>query len=264
MKRHLLVFASVAVLAAASGTAFAQSERAGPGPGAGEGRGAPSLSPGAGGSKSEGAGGRMDKAPAADRDSKGPGKSDALDRSGPPDKPGKAAKSDDNGMKGESKRNAADNGHQGRDGKSAATGKSEGTEGRGTNDKDMKGAGNKHDRADSPRQGADDKSAATGKSEGTEGRGGEHPESLSKLSGEQRTKVQSSFRSHKSDAVINHLDVRINVGVALPRTVTLYAVPEDVVVIVPDYRRYRYFIYDDKVVIVDPDTYEIVDILVLA
>jgi hypothetical protein len=64
--------------------------------------------------------------------------------------------------------------------------------------------------------------------------------------------------------VVKDIDIDVSVGVAVPRTVSLYAVPEEVVVIVPDYRRYKYFIYEDKVVIVDPATFEIVDILILA
>lgn len=64
--------------------------------------------------------------------------------------------------------------------------------------------------------------------------------------------------------MVKDIDIDVSVGVAVPRTVSLYAVPEEVVVIVPDYRRYKYFIYEDKVVIVDPATFEIVDILILA
>ena len=36
----------------------------------------------------------------------------------------------------------------------------------------------------------------------------------------------------------------------------------DIVVIVPAYRRYQYFIVGERVCIVDPDTYEIVEIIV--
>ena len=50
----------------------------------------------------------------------------------------------------------------------------------------------------------------------------------------------------------------------MPRSVSLYAVPEEVVIIVPEYRRYKFFIFGDKVVIVDPGTYKIVDVLILA
>lgn len=107
------------------------------------------------------------------------------------------------------------------------------------------------------KSGSADKSATTGKSEGASGAG-----SGPKLSGEQRTKVQSSFRGHKDKSVKN-LNVTISIGTAIPRSVTLYAVPEDVEVIVPEYRRYKYFVYEDEVVIVDPDTYEIVEVIVL-
>ena len=82
------------------------------------------------------------------------------------------------------------------------------------------------------------------------------------LSQEQRTKVQGSFAKHKGRSA--NVNITVNVGVAVPRTVELYAVPEDIIVIVPAYRRYRYFVVGDKVCIVDPDTYEIVEIIVIA
>ena len=103
-----------------------------------------------------------------------------------------------------------------------------------------------------------DKSAATGKSDGSTGTS-KGPQ----LSGEQRTKVQTGFRSHKRESVKN-LNISVNVGVAVPRSVTLYSVPEDVIVIVPEYRRYKYFVYEERIVIVDPETFEIVEIIILA
>ena len=106
--------------------------------------------------------------------------------------------------------------------------------------------------------------ASTGASEGATGNDSKPSGSVAQLSGEKRTKVQSAFRSHRSEAVVKDINVDVNVGVAVPRSVSLYAVPEEVVIIVPEYRRYRYFIFDDKVVIVDPGTYEIVDVLILA
>jgi hypothetical protein len=62
-----------------------------------------------------------------------------------------------------------------------------------------------------------------------------------------------------------NLNVSVNVGVALPRSVHLYPVPEDIVLIVPDYRGYDYIMLDDnRVAIVDPDTFEVVDIIEIA
>ncbi|HEX2842734.1 DUF1236 domain-containing protein [Hyphomicrobium sp.] len=120
------------------------------------------------------------------------------------------------------------------------------------------------DRKESAGKSRGENSAAQGRSEGTEGKGSEPSGSVTQLSGEKRTQVQSAFRSHKSEAVVKDIGISINVGVNVPRSVTLYAVPEDVVVIVPAYRRYKYFIYEDKVVVVDPVTYAIIDVLILA
>jgi hypothetical protein len=82
------------------------------------------------------------------------------------------------------------------------------------------------------------------------------------LSQEQRTKVQGSFAKHKGQSA--NVNITVNVGVAVPRTVELRAIPQDIIVIVPAYRRYRYFVVGDKVCIVDPDTYQIVEIIVIA
>ena len=60
-------------------------------------------------------------------------------------------------------------------------------------------------------------------------------------------------------------NVAVNDGVALPRSVHLYPIPEDIIVIVPDYRGYDYIMLDDdRVAIVDPETYEVVDIIEIA
>ena len=53
----------------------------------------------------------------------------------------------------------------------------------------------------------------------------------------------------------------ISVGVRVPRTVHLVALPEEVVVIVPQYRGFYYFIVGDEIVIVDRATLEIVAVL---
>ena len=94
---------------------------------------------------------------------------------------------------------------------------------------------------------------AAGKDKG--GKGGAN------LTQEQRTKVKSSFAKHRGKSA--NVNITVNVGVAVPRSVQLYAVPADIVVMVPEYRRYRYFVVDDRVCIVDPDTYEIVEIIIL-
>ena len=104
---------------------------------------------------------------------------------------------------------------------------------------------------------------STGASEGTEGRSGGRA-SITGVTEEQRTRVKSVFIQHRVEPA-RGLNVSVNIGVALPRSVHLYPVPEDIVTIVPEYRGYEYILLEDnRVAIVDPDTFEIVDIIVIA
>jgi len=61
---------------------------------------------------------------------------------------------------------------------------------------------------------------------------------------------------------VRDIDVDIAVGVAIPQTIELHPLPPRIVEIVPAYRAYRYFVLaDGRIVIVDPDSYEIVYII---
>jgi Protein of unknown function (DUF1236) len=51
------------------------------------------------------------------------------------------------------------------------------------------------------------------------------------------------------------------VGTAVPRTVHIVEVPEVIVDIHPEWRGYRYFIVNEEVVIVEPDTLQIVAVI---
>lgn len=229
--RPILLCTSFAALTLAAGSALAQSERMHPGGGGG---GGPAMERGAAPESSGPAGnaGRMEQAPGQKMETP----SHRTEKGTSSEKPMKGAAKSEKGEQSGSARNSSD-----------AT-KTE--------------SGNR-DRNESADKGHGEHSAAQGRSEGAEGRGKEESGSVTQLSGEKRTQVQSAFRSHKSEAVVKNLNFSINVGVDVPRSVTLYAVPEDVVIIVPAYRRYKYFIYEDKVVIVDPATYAIVDVLIL-
>jgi hypothetical protein len=58
------------------------------------------------------------------------------------------------------------------------------------------------------------------------------------------------------------IDTDIAVGVEIPRTVTLQPLPAEVIKIVPAYEDYMFFVLaDGRIIIVDPDTYQIVYIL---
>ena len=80
------------------------------------------------------------------------------------------------------------------------------------------------------------------------------------LSSEQRTRIHEVI-GRNSSARVDHVDFSLSVGVRVPRTVHVVVLPEEVVRIVPEYRGYKYIIVRDEIVILDPDTLEIVAIL---
>nr|WP_180882858.1 DUF1236 domain-containing protein [Mesorhizobium loti] len=68
---------------------------------------------------------------------------------------------------------------------------------------------------------------------------------------EQKTVIREYV--HKNPvASINVLGLELNLGSKVPETVTLYEVPDT---------RYRYTVIDDRTVLVDPETHEIVEVL---
>ncbi len=77
------------------------------------------------------------------------------------------------------------------------------------------------------------------------------------LSDRQRTQVRDIL-TRRQVRLVRNADFAISVGVRAPRHVRLYPIPVSVIEVVPEYRRYSYFIADDSICIVDPATYEIV------
>ena len=83
---------------------------------------------------------------------------------------------------------------------------------------------------------------------------------IGNLSQEKKTEVRAVFRKHKVQPA-RGLDINISVGAVVPRSVTFHPIPRDIVVIAPAYAGYLYFVIGDELCIVDPVTYEIVDII---
>ncbi len=86
------------------------------------------------------------------------------------------------------------------------------------------------------------------------------------------TRVSASLQTEQKTRLhqaITKLDVKpvtsvnfsVSVGTAVPRTVSLHPVPTTIVEIVPQYRGYDYFVVRDQVVIVQPETHKIVDVI---
>jgi hypothetical protein len=81
------------------------------------------------------------------------------------------------------------------------------------------------------------------------------------LSTEQRTKVRQTVVEGRSAPRVDRVDFSLNVGTVVPRTVRVVEVPETIIEIRPEWRGYRYFVYKEEIIIVDPSTLRIVAVI---
>ena len=80
------------------------------------------------------------------------------------------------------------------------------------------------------------------------------------ISSEQKVEIRNVISEVKVEPVTTDVDVKI--GVEVPRTIELHPLPPRIVEIVPAYEGYQFFILPDgRIVIVEPDTYQVVYIL---
>lgn len=83
-----------------------------------------------------------------------------------------------------------------------------------------------------------------------------------KLKGDEKTKITANLVERAKPVEKTKIKFNINVGTTVPRgTVELYELPPTVISIVPEYRSYRYFVVEDEIVIVEPSTYRIVEVI---
>jgi hypothetical protein len=104
------------------------------------------------------------------------------------------------------------------------------------------------------------------KDKSTQGAGAEPKDKVGsanrvQLTEEKRTNVGQTFAKDTNLNRANNLNISINVGTRLPQSVRLVAVPATIIAIVPEYRSYRYVVVNDQVCIVEPNSYEIVEII---
>jgi hypothetical protein len=80
------------------------------------------------------------------------------------------------------------------------------------------------------------------------------------LNESQRTRVSASI-ARLNVAPANNVNFSLSVGTVVPRDVRFQPLPADVVEVMPQYRGYDFFVVRDDIVIVEPSTYKIVDVL---
>jgi Protein of unknown function (DUF1236) len=94
----------------------------------------------------------------------------------------------------------------------------------------------------------------------TAGQGSQSSAKSVQLSSEQRTKIHATFAQGRPERITN-ANFTIRVGARVPRTVRFYPLPVEIVDIVPEYQGYDYVLVGDEILIIDPETLEIVAVL---
>jgi hypothetical protein len=81
-----------------------------------------------------------------------------------------------------------------------------------------------------------------------------------KISTEQRTKITTVIRNEHVQPLTN-VNFNISVGTRIPREVSYHPLPAEVVTIYPEWRGYNYVLVRDQIIVIDPQTFEIVAVL---
>jgi hypothetical protein len=233
LRTSLMVSVSAIALIVGASIAAAQ-DRGGQsgGGGAGGQPQAPSAQPGGGENKGGGdVKGKADIAPKGDATPKGGQAEQRQDQKGD--------------RKGERPQRAQDDDRKQRDQKGAQDQRDK--------DRDNR-AQDKPDRKDSKDSASDKKSRDSTTGQGAAGRGG------GSITAEQRTRITTTIRQSNVRPVTN-VNFNIRVGSAIPRTVTLNPLPAAVIEVYPDWRGYRFILVGNDILVIDPDTYQIVAVL---
>jgi hypothetical protein len=98
-------------------------------------------------------------------------------------------------------------------------------------------------------------SATKGAQNGSAGR--------TQVSEQQKPNIGQTLHKERNLNRVTNVNFSINVGTRIPHSVRLVALPASVIAIVPSYRAYRYFAVGEQICIVDPASFEIVDVIVL-
>jgi hypothetical protein len=83
---------------------------------------------------------------------------------------------------------------------------------------------------------------------------------VSRLDTRQRTEFRQTV-TRSGITPLRSVDFRVSVGTRVPRSVRLSPIPAALLTLVPAYRGYEVVLVEDDILIIDPDTLEIVDVI---
>jgi hypothetical protein len=82
------------------------------------------------------------------------------------------------------------------------------------------------------------------------------------LNEQQRTQIRDTVINSRSTPRVSNVDFSVNVGTVVPRGhIHLVRVPETLIRIEPRWRHYLYFVFNNEIVIVEPRTMRVVQVL---
>jgi Protein of unknown function (DUF1236) len=81
------------------------------------------------------------------------------------------------------------------------------------------------------------------------------------LSEEQRSNVHQRLTKESNLNRATNVNISVSIGTRIPRSVRLAPLPAAIISVVPAYRSYRYVLVHDDICIVDPNTFEIVEVI---
>jgi len=137
------------------------------------------------------------------------------------------------------------------------------------NKADANKAADDKSKADAPKAASDNKSATERSSTSTStdtrattGQGAAGARGKANLTTEQKTTVRTVIRDKVKAQPLTNVNFSISVGTRVPRDVRYYPVPAELVTIYPAWSGYHFILVNDQIVIIDPSTFEIVEIIV--
>ncbi len=120
----------------------------------------------------------------------------------------------------------------------------------------QKGAQTEHA---TPQKGAEE-SGKAGIQQNAQGKPGARGASV-QLSQDQRSRITAVIGKTSSTRASTNVNFNVTVGATVPRDVHVEVLPADVVQIVPQYEGFDYIVVGDQILIVDPDSMEIVAVI---
>ena len=83
---------------------------------------------------------------------------------------------------------------------------------------------------------------------------------MTRLDTTKRTEFRQTI-TRSSVRPVTNVNFNIGVGTVVPRSIGLHPLPPAILTLVPAYRGYEFILVRDDIVIIDPDTYEIIDVI---